>query len=118
MSWAETLDLVAAASCCVKEPYCNAAVYASAGWTSAGVFHKAPIWLFRMRWRLTLETAYATGLASSRGGYEPISTREGASGMQAYRACCFRRPSGRISAQKEGCLIPTAQVPVQLTGHP
>ena len=35
--------------------------------------------------------------------------------MQAYRACCFRRPSGRISAQKEGCLTPTVEVPVQLT---
>ena len=74
--------------------------------------------------RLTLETAYATGLASSRGGYKPISTSKGASWTQAYRACCFPRPSGRISAQEEGRSHTHRRGSVQLTcgtpdgGHP
>ena len=35
--------------------------------------------------------------------------------MYAYRACCFHEPSGRIPTQKEGGVMPTVQVPAQLT---
>ena len=79
------------------------------------MFHNAPISSAAGGGRLTLETAYAIGLASSRGGDEPISARQGTSGVQVYRVCCCHRLSGRISAQQEGGLMLTVQVPVRLT---
>ena len=107
--------LIAAELCRVEATYGNAAVYTSSGWARAGVSTTRQLSSSAYGGRLTLETAYATGLASSRAGYEPIATSKAASWTQAYRACCFPRPSDRISAQTEGYLIPTVQVPVPLT---
>ena len=45
--WDEALDLIAAELRRVKATYGNAAIYASSGWASAGVFHNAPTQLYR-----------------------------------------------------------------------
>ena len=66
--WDEALDLVAAELRRVKDTYGNAAIYASSGWASAGVFHDAPAQLYRFfngfGGFVSQVTNYSTGAAS------------------------------------------------------
>jgi biotin/methionine sulfoxide reductase len=47
LSWDEALDLIATELRRVKNTYGNAAIYASSGWASAGIFHNAGTQLYR-----------------------------------------------------------------------